>query len=130
VGGSSNLSPKLVRAGFSHFPLYHPGPRDEGLEPHYVGEKYWFAKVPRDVNKTVDISDYIDRKIDALCAHECQMEMTVMDLQVSLAATVPSLRHSRGWSSSIRVAKTTRWPGFRSIHLRTTTRPSAAKGSA
>ena len=69
-------------AAFSHFPLYHPEHRDEGLEPHYVGEKYWFAKVPRDVNKTVDISDYIDRKIDALCAHECQMEMTVMDLQV------------------------------------------------
>jgi LmbE family N-acetylglucosaminyl deacetylase len=74
-------------AAFSHFPLYHPEHRDEGLEPHYVGERYWFAKVPKDVNKTVDISAYIDRKIDALCAHECQMEMTVMELQVQLAAS-------------------------------------------
>jgi LmbE family N-acetylglucosaminyl deacetylase len=74
-------------AAFSHFPLYHPEHRDEGLTPHYVGEKYWFAKVPRDVNKVVDVSACIDRKVEALCAHECQMEMTVMDLQLQLAAS-------------------------------------------
>jgi LmbE family N-acetylglucosaminyl deacetylase len=74
-------------AAFSHFPLYHAEHRDEGLMPHYVGERYFFAKSPRDVNKLVDISDYIDRKIDALCAHTCQMEMTVMDLQLHLAAS-------------------------------------------
>src|SRR4029453_4810124 len=74
-------------AMFAHFPLYHPEHRDEGLEPHYVGERYFFAKVPRDANKTVNISDYIDRKIDALCEHVCQMEMTVADLQVHLAAS-------------------------------------------
>lgn len=61
-------------SSFSHFPLYHPEHRDDGLEPHYVGERYYFAKSPRDVNKAVDISDYIDRKIDALCEHVCQME--------------------------------------------------------
>ena len=38
-------------ASFSHFPLYHPEHRDEGLAPHYVGERYFFAKSPRDVNK-------------------------------------------------------------------------------
>jgi LmbE family N-acetylglucosaminyl deacetylase len=74
-------------AAFSHFPLYHPEHRDDGLEPHLVGEKYWFAKVPKDANKVVDITDFIDKKIDALCAHECQMEMTVMDLQAQLAAS-------------------------------------------
>ncbi|MDO8617213.1 MAG: PIG-L family deacetylase [Dehalococcoidia bacterium] len=82
-------------ATFSHFPLYHPEHRAEGLQPHYVGERYFFAKSPRDVNKVVDISGYIDRKVDALCAHVCQMEMTVMDLQVQLAASgldVPLLR--------------------------------------
>jgi LmbE family N-acetylglucosaminyl deacetylase len=81
-------------ATFSHFPLYHPEHREEGLAPHYVGERYYFAKAPRDVNKTVDISAYIDRKIDALCQHVCQMEMTVMELQVQLAASgleLPSL---------------------------------------
>ncbi len=74
-------------ASFSHFPLYHPEHRDEGLTPHYVGERYYFAKSPRDANKIVDISDYIDRKVDALCEHVCQMEMTIMDLQATLAAS-------------------------------------------
>lgn len=74
-------------ATFAHFPLYHPEQSDEGLEPHYVGERYFFAKSPRDVNKAVDIGDYIGRKIDALCEHASQMELTVMDLQVQLAAS-------------------------------------------
>ena len=74
-------------AMFAHFPLYHPEHGDEGLEPHYVGERYFFAKSPRDADKTVDISDYIERKIEALCEHVCQMEMTVADLQVQLAAS-------------------------------------------
>jgi LmbE family N-acetylglucosaminyl deacetylase len=74
-------------ASFSHFPLYHPEHRDAGLAPHYVGERYFFAKSPRDSSKTVDISDQIERKIDALCEHVCQMEMTVMELQTHLAAS-------------------------------------------
>jgi LmbE family N-acetylglucosaminyl deacetylase len=81
-------------AAFSHFPLYHPEHRGEGLSPHYVGERYFFAKSPRDTTKVVDISAYIERKIDALCEHVCQMEMTVMDAQAALAASglhVPAL---------------------------------------
>lgn len=81
-------------ASFSHFPLYHPEHRDEGLDPHYVGERYFFAKSPRDANKIVDITAQIDRKIDALCEHTCQMEMTVMEAQIALAASgldIPAL---------------------------------------
>lgn len=84
-------------AAFSHFPLYHPEHRREGLEPHLVSERYFFAKSPRDVNKAVDITDYIDRKVDALCEHACQMEMTVADLQMQLAASgldVPRVREA------------------------------------
>jgi LmbE family N-acetylglucosaminyl deacetylase len=84
-------------ASFSHFPLYHPEHRDEGLMPHYVGERYFFAKVPKDVNKVVDISGYIEKKVEALCAHVCQMEMTVMDLQAQLAASgldIPALANA------------------------------------
>ena len=77
----------MEAASFSHFPLYHPEHRDEGLEPHYVGERYFFAKEPKDVNKAVDISACIERKIDALCAHVSQMELTVASLQVDLAAS-------------------------------------------
>lgn len=104
-------------ASFSHFPLYHPEHRAEGLQPHYVGERYFFAKSPRDANKVVDISQHIGRKIDALCAHVCQMEMTVMDAQAQLRASaldVPSLRDAdpknyrpvieaqiRAWSAAV-----------------------------
>lgn len=77
----------MEAASFSHFPLYHPEHAEEGLEPHYVGERYYFAKEPRDVNKAVDISGYLDRKVDALCEHASQMEMMVADLQVQLAAS-------------------------------------------
>ncbi len=84
-------------ASFSHFPLYHPEHRDEGLMPHYVGERYFFAKVLKDVNKVVDISGYIEKKVKALCAHVCQMEMTVQDLQAQLAASgmdIPALANA------------------------------------
>ncbi len=73
-------------ASFAHFPLYHPEHAEDGLAPHYVGERYFFAKSPRDANKTVDISEQIGRKIDALYEHVCQMEMTVMEAQVAVAA--------------------------------------------
>jgi LmbE family N-acetylglucosaminyl deacetylase/diadenosine tetraphosphate (Ap4A) HIT family hydrolase len=74
-------------ASFAHFPLYHPEHRADGLQPHYTGERYFFAKAPRDANKAVDISGQIDRKIEALCEHACQMEMTVMEAQAALAAS-------------------------------------------
>jgi LmbE family N-acetylglucosaminyl deacetylase len=81
-------------ASFAHLPLYYPEQISAGLEPHYVGEHWYFAKAPRDRNKFVDITDYIDRKIEALCKHESQMVLTVQDLQFALAASnldIPSL---------------------------------------
>ena len=81
-------------ASFAHFPLYYPEQLEGGLEPHYVGERWYFAKSPRDQNKFVDISDYIDKKIEALYRHESQMVLTVRDLQFALEASgldVPAL---------------------------------------
>jgi LmbE family N-acetylglucosaminyl deacetylase len=74
-------------ASFAHFPLYYPEQVEEGLEPHHVGEQWFFAKAPRDVNKVVDITDCVDRKIQALCRHESQMVLTVADLQFDLRAS-------------------------------------------
>lgn len=74
-------------ASFSHFPLYYPEQLQDGLAPHYVGEQWFFAKAPRDQNKFVDITNYIDKKIEALCRHESQMVLTVQDLQFGLAAS-------------------------------------------
>lgn len=74
-------------ASFAHFPLYYAEQVGDGLEPHYVGEQWFFAKSPRDLNKWVDISDYIDRKIRALCCHRSQMVLTIADMQVALRAS-------------------------------------------
>lgn len=74
-------------ASFSHFPLYHPEQIAEGLQPHYVAEQWYFAKSPRDQNKFVDITGYIEKKIEALCLHESQMVLTVRDLQFALEAS-------------------------------------------
>jgi LmbE family N-acetylglucosaminyl deacetylase len=74
-------------AAFAHFPLYCPEHLKEGLEPHYVGEEWFFAKSPRDVNKYVDITGYIDRKLEALYEHESQMVLTVAGVQQALRAS-------------------------------------------
>ncbi len=82
-------------ASFSHFPLYYPEQIEEGLEPHYVGERWFFAKEPRDVNKYVDITDYINRKIEALYQHESQMVLEVTNARFALRASglrVPGLK--------------------------------------
>ncbi len=84
-------------ASFAHFPLYCPEQIEEGLTPHYVGEQWFFAKSPRDQNKFVDITDYIDKKIEALYHHESQMVLTVQELQLGLKASgleVPGLTDS------------------------------------
>ena len=81
-------------ASFAHMPNFYPEHRAAGLEPHYVGEHWYFAKAPRDQNKYVDIDAFIDRKIDALCAHTEQMVLTVADMKHHLAASglgVPAL---------------------------------------
>ena len=42
------------------------------LEPHGVQEKYYFARGPQLVNRVVDISSTIEKKIDCLCANKAQ----------------------------------------------------------
>ena len=73
-------------AGFSHFPHFHPEHAEEGLEPHLVTEQLLFAKNPVHADKVMDTTAYIDKKIDALCAHDSQMKLTVDDLRMSLEA--------------------------------------------
>ena len=74
-------------ASFAHFPLYEPEQVEEGLAPHYVSEQWFFAKAPRERNKFVDITAYIDKKIEALCQHESQMVLTLQGLQYALQAS-------------------------------------------
>lgn len=46
-------------------PKDYPEHFDAGLKPHSVNEKYYFARGPQYVNRVVDITDFMDRKIAA-----------------------------------------------------------------
>jgi LmbE family N-acetylglucosaminyl deacetylase len=72
---------------FANFPNFYPEQLADGLQPHYVGETWYFAKSPRDQNKFVDIDGHIDKKIQALYQHEAQMVLTIADMQHGLRAS-------------------------------------------
>ena len=38
---------------------------DAGLKPHSPKERYYFSRDPQRVNRVVDISNYIDKKVEA-----------------------------------------------------------------
>jgi len=72
---------------FSQLPLYYPEHRQEGLEPHFVVEKYFYTGDLGSANKIVDIGTTIDKKVAAIAAHASQVEFLVADitLQAQLA---------------------------------------------
>ena len=43
-----------------------------GLQPHGVREKYYFARFQQRVNRVVDISAVVEKKVDALLANQAQ----------------------------------------------------------
>jgi LmbE family N-acetylglucosaminyl deacetylase len=52
--------------------LDYPEQLAGGLQPHAVKEKYYFARGPQIVNRVVDISSYVDRKVEANLANKTQ----------------------------------------------------------
>jgi LmbE family N-acetylglucosaminyl deacetylase len=54
----------------SSFDLFYTEHFEEGLGIHAVGERYLFARNPTIVNFHVDITDYIEDKIKAICEHK------------------------------------------------------------
>jgi LmbE family N-acetylglucosaminyl deacetylase len=79
----------LEAAAFSSNPLFYP---EHAHLPYMVTEAYWFAKVPYHADLYVDISSTIDKKIEALLRHDCQMVLTVDGLvqeAEALGAEVP-----------------------------------------
>jgi LmbE family N-acetylglucosaminyl deacetylase len=71
-------------AEFACLPLYHPEHLVEGFQPHYVAEKYFFAINRHDVNKIVDITPYIEKKIKALACHASQVTFMVQGIIMQL----------------------------------------------
>jgi len=65
---------------FSALPLIHPEHLQEGLQPHYVVEKYLFAEGSQDLNKVVDVTRTMEKKIAAMAEHKTQIEFLVEDV--------------------------------------------------
>ncbi|MCS7282313.1 MAG: PIG-L deacetylase family protein [Anaerolineae bacterium] len=76
---------------FCHLPLFHPEHKDEGLEPHFVVEKYFYTPDPASANKIVDITDTIEKKIAAMLEHKSQVQFLVEEVlrQARLAGLDP-----------------------------------------
>jgi LmbE family N-acetylglucosaminyl deacetylase len=53
-------------------PWDYPEHFEAGLQPHAVQEKYYFARGPQMVNRVVDISPYIDQKVEVNVANVTQ----------------------------------------------------------
>lgn len=66
-----------------------------GLYPlHFVSEVYWFAKKPEKAYTFVDITNVIEKKIEALLKHETQMELTFDSLILearTLGVNIPGM---------------------------------------
>jgi len=54
----------------SCFDLHHPEHFDEGLAPFSVCERWYFARELPSANRAIDITDYYDASVRALCAHD------------------------------------------------------------
>ncbi|RCK72527.1 MAG: hypothetical protein ANABAC_1875 [Anaerolineae bacterium] len=65
---------------FASLPLMHPEHLEEGLEAHFVVEKYFYGEHLPNANKIVDISQSIERKIAALGEHRSQVKFLVEDV--------------------------------------------------
>ncbi|MCE1252714.1 MAG: PIG-L family deacetylase [Anaerolineae bacterium] len=65
---------------FSYLTAVHPDHFDEGLQPHYVTEKYFYTQNPRRVNEVVDIEATFEGKIKALLEHKSQIAFLMEDI--------------------------------------------------
>ncbi len=67
------------------FDKHHPEHLAEGLKPHSVCERWYFARQLPDINCVIDISDVIEQRIDALSAHVEMMRNTFNQLKLQAA---------------------------------------------
>jgi LmbE family N-acetylglucosaminyl deacetylase len=62
---------------YAFLPRLHPEHLEEGLQPHFVTEKYFYSEEASRFNKYVDISATFEKKVAAMAAHASQVEFLV-----------------------------------------------------
>ncbi|PWH13675.1 MAG: PIG-L domain-containing protein [Anaerolineae bacterium] len=101
---------------FANLPLMHPEHLEQGLEPHYVVEKYFYGEHLPNANKIVDISQSIERKIAALGEHRSQVKFLVedvirqariagLDLQAMLGEAIEDPLQALAWALRAQAAE-------------------------
>ena len=65
---------------FSHLPLMHPEHLEQGLQPHFVAEKYFYSEHLPSTNRVIDVSDTLETKFKALAEHKTQVAFLVEDV--------------------------------------------------
>jgi len=85
----------LDAASFSANQCFHP---EQGLDPYPVTEAYWFAKSPHNAECFVNIESTIEKKVEALLLHDCQMMLTLDALIIeaeTLGIDLPLLEEAK-----------------------------------
>ena len=75
----------------SCFDLHHPEHFEEGLAPFSVCERWYYGRHLPGANHAMDITDYFDASVDALCAHETMLRNILHQ----------SILQARTWGKSI-----------------------------
>ncbi len=65
---------------FANLPLLYPEQIQEGLEPHFTPEKFYYTEDLEVANHIVDINDTFEDKMAALFEHKSQMVFLVEDI--------------------------------------------------
>ena len=68
----------------SKFDLHHPEHFDEGLEPFAVCESWYFGRHLPEPNHAEDVSEYLEKKVEALCAHKTMMKNVLNQFRMQL----------------------------------------------
>ncbi len=66
--------------------LDEPEQLEMGLKPWSVGARYYYSRGPQAVNRVVDISPFIQRKLEALCTNKTQVGNMMNSMRARLAA--------------------------------------------
>jgi LmbE family N-acetylglucosaminyl deacetylase len=58
----------------------HPEHLEEGLQPHFVVEKYFYSEHLPSTNRVIDVSATLEVKLRALAEHKTQVDFLVEDV--------------------------------------------------
>ena len=65
---------------YASLPLVYPEHAEAGLKPHFVTEKLFYSESPVLTDKVIDITSTFECKMQALAAHQSQVEFLVEDI--------------------------------------------------